>query len=69
MIERFIGELIEGETYEYFDNRVAYIERLHEHHAVVYEKARDIPGCQWTWQLRTTKYLRRNIRTYLDMED
>lgn len=66
MKDLYLGHLTEGEVYEYFDGRMCYIIKTHDHVVAVYEtyRGRDQP---WTFNLRTVNYLRRNIRTILEV--
>lgn len=66
MKDLYLGDLIEGELYETFDGYEIYISKLHVNHCVVYERKRGTSN-NWTWNLRTVSYLRRNIRTIIDM--
>ena len=65
MSDCYLGDLLEGEVYETFDERLIYISKAHEHHCVVYECKRATDG-PWEWNLRTNCYLRHNIRTIVD---
>ena len=66
MKDLYLGDLIDGELYETFDGREIYINEVHDKHCVVHERERGTSN-SWTWNLRTVSYLRRNIRTIIEM--
>lgn len=66
MRDLYLGDLIDGECYETFDERIIYIDKVHEHHCAVYERER-AESTDWRWNLRTVSYLRRNIRTIMEV--
>lgn len=67
MRDLYLSDILEDEVYETFDGRALYISKKGEHHCVVYEKPRGT-NQPWEWNLRTVSYLRRNIRTIIEME-
>ena len=66
MKDKYLGDLIESEVYEYFDGRICYIDKIHTHYCVVYETERAIES-PWKWNLRSRDYLLRNIRTIMEV--
>ena len=67
MHDKYLGQLIEGEVYEFFDNTLCYLSRVNERFVECYEKPRASPG-PWEWRLRSVLFLKSNIRTIIDME-
>lgn len=66
MKDKYLGDLLEGEVYEYFDGRACYIMKVHDNFCAVYETQRDKLQ-DWTWTLRTKNYLLTHIRTIIEV--
>ena len=66
MRDLYLGDLIEGEVYEFWDGTLCYLDKVHDHHCVCYDTKRD-NSAPWIWNLHTTKYLKEHIRTILDI--
>lgn len=66
MRDLYLSDLLEGEQYETFDGRVIYINKITSRYFECYEKER-ATNVNWSWNLRTERYLRQNIRTILEV--
>ena len=66
MRDMYIGELLEGEVYETFDENMIYISKVRANYCEVYEKPR-AQAVDWKWNLKTVKCLRRTIRTIMEV--
>lgn len=66
MRDMYLGDLLEGEVYETFDGRVIYLSKVTDKYCEVYERAR-AESSDWRWNLRTISYIKRNIRTIMEV--
>ena len=66
MKDLYLGDILDGELYETFDGREIYINEVRDNYCVGHERDRG-SGKAWNWDLRTISYLRRNIRTIIEM--
>ena len=65
MRDLYLGELLEGECYATFDEKIIYIDKKHSNYCVVYETYRSQDD--WRWCLRTIHYLQTHIKTIMEV--